>query len=341
MTEFPGADWERVWPSDVGFDVDGLAGAVRWLDEVSGERGYRLAIVKDGLLVGESRRGFSANESLRIASAAKSFYSNVLGIAVAEGKLPSVDAPVVEIYPEMMDVPEGEGPKEGRYAFPKDREITYRQLIGNTSGYMKPGEAPGEVFHYQTYGMNVVTHAVAKAYGLYDVSKPKASPGFEVLIKEKLADPIGATFDYSLTNFDLHAKARLGVFGYYCQMHARPLALARAGWLWCNYGRWRDVQVVAETWMRASVGVNPDIIEHEPEETWRYGYGFWTNAEGVQWPNLPRDGFTAAGAGGHYVSVFPSQGVVVVQNPGPYHNARPAGTVANGRFLEMVLEALR
>ena len=79
-----------------------------------------------------------------IASAAKSLYSNILGILVADGTLPSADELVVEHYPELMDVPEGFGPKAERYAFPKDRDITFRQLIGNTSGYMKPGEVPVE-----------------------------------------------------------------------------------------------------------------------------------------------------------------------------------------------------
>jgi CubicO group peptidase (beta-lactamase class C family) len=206
---------------------------------------------------------------------------------------------------------------------------------------MKPGELPGKVFHYQTYGMNILTHAVAKAYGLYDARDPEDSRGFGVLVQEKLAGAIGAIFSYSQTNFDLHAGARLGVFGYYCQIAAAPLDLARAGWLWANYGSWDGVQVVPEAWMRASVQVNPDIVAHEPESQWAYGYGFWTNAAGVLWSDLPRDGFTVAGAGGHYVTVFPAQRVAVVQNPGPSHGDHQGGAMANGEFLELVLGALR
>ncbi len=37
----------------------------------------------------------------------------------AEGAIPSADAPVADIYPEMMYVAEGEGPKPGRHAFAK------------------------------------------------------------------------------------------------------------------------------------------------------------------------------------------------------------------------------
>lgn len=92
--------------------------------------------------------------------------------------------------------------------------------------------------------------------------------------------------------------------------------------------------------MRASVRVNPDLRAHASEDAWTYGYGFWTNEAGQLWPDLPRDAFTASGAGGHYVTVFPSQALVVVQNPGPYHNAR-GGSTANGELLALVLEAVR
>jgi len=340
MTLYPSDTWACASPTDVGLSSDRLAAVEQWLEESAGETGYRFALVKDGLLVAQIHRGIDPSNHLSIASAAKSAYSNVLGIAVEEGVLPSADAPVVEIYPEMMDVAPDEGPKAGRHAFAKDAAITYRQLICNVSGYMKPGEEPGKVFHYQTYGMNVLTHAVAKAYGSYDISDPAGSPGFASLIETKIADPIGARFSYALTNFDLHAKAQLPIFGYYCQICTDPLDLARLGWLWCNWGAWRDRQVVPEAWVRESVKVNDFILVNEPEDRWVYGHGFWSNSRGVMWPDLPRDAFTAAGAGGHYVSVFPSQRLVVVQNPGPYDNLRKGARRANGDLLEMVLDAL-
>jgi CubicO group peptidase (beta-lactamase class C family) len=337
---YPQAAWAQVSPTEAGFDPEALGRARRWMDEHAPDTGYRLAIVRGGRLVLEAHRGILPQRRLPIASAAKAVYGNVLGIAVAEGRIPSPDAPVVETYPEMMDVPPGEGPKDGRHAFPKDRAITFRQLISNTSGYMKPGETPGAVFHYQTYGMNVLTHALAKRYGLYDVGDPKGAPGFQALVKEKIARPIGATWDYTLTNFDLHAKARLPIFGYYCQIHSDPRDLARLGWLWCQRGRWEDAPIVPEAWMRASVRVNPDLLAHCPPSEWQYGYGLWTNEHGQMWPDLPQDGFTASGAGGHYVTVFPSRDLVVVQNPGPYHRATGAAR-ANPALLRQILDAVR
>ena len=294
MARYPSDTWTCASPADVGVSSQRLAMVKPWLDANVGETGYRFALIKDGLLIAQYDRGIDPTADLSIASAAKSAYSNVLGIALAECVLASADAPVVDVYPEMMDVPPGEGPKDGRHAFGKDAAITYRQLICNVSGYMKPGEDPGKVFHYQTYGMNVLTHAVAKMYGLFDTDDPAGSPGFAQLIREKVADPIGANYSYSLTNFALHDRARLPIFGYYCQVCTNPLDLARLGWLWCNWGAWREIQVVPEDWMRESVKVNPYILANAPEDQWAYGHGFWSNQYGIMWPDLPRDAFTAA-----------------------------------------------
>ncbi|MBN1671364.1 MAG: serine hydrolase [Kiritimatiellae bacterium] len=340
---FPKADWEVVDPAEVGVDARKLNKAKEWLDANMSGAKYRVAVVREGYVIAQWRQGMGPDDKAHIASAAKSIYSNILGIAVAEGKLPSADAKVVDYYPEMMDVPEDGGPKPGRYAFEKDRAMTFRQLICNTSGYMKPDEEPGRVFHYQTYGMNILTHALAKIYGLFDVNDPEGSPGFKVLIDEKLAGPIGAQWVYKLNNFKLWPQARLPIFGYYCSVGTDPLDFARIGWLWCNDGRWEETQVIPEAWMRESVRVAPDIRANCPEDQWKYGHGIWSNEAGRLWPDLPADGFSACGAGGHFCSVFPSQGVVIVQNPGRYLTDEQARGQdrANGGLLQLVLDACR
>ena len=334
---YPDAQWQTITPEQAGFHSAKLEKARSWQEEKCGDSPFRFVIVRHGRLVLEWNRGMALDEKPRIASAAKSLYACVLGSVIADAKISSADEPVIDTYPELMDVPDGEGPKPGRHAFEKDRHITFRQLICNTSGYMKPGEEPGKVFHYQTYGMNILTHSLARLYGYYDVEDPEGSPGFKMLVEEKLANPIGAHFDYSLANFDLQEKARVPIFGYYCQVHTTPRDAARLGWLWCNRGRWEQEQVVSETWMREIVAVAPDILANSPEKDWVYGHGFWTNERGVLWPGLPRDGFSACGAGGHFITVFPSLELVIVQNPGYFGG--PGGR-ANPELLEIVLNSL-
>jgi CubicO group peptidase (beta-lactamase class C family) len=336
LKTFPGLDWARISADQAGFSGEGIVKVKTWLDEHPKPEDYRLVVVRGGRVVCELYSKIDPQVKLPIASAAKTIYANILGIAIGEERLPGLDARVIDYYPEMMDVPPGKGPKEGRYAFEKDREITFAQLISNTSGYMKPGEVPGKVFHYQTYGMNILTHALAKIYGYYDSHDPQNSPGFGRLVGEKIALPIGAAWDYHHTNFDLHADARLNIFGNYCQVYTNPLDFARLGWLWCCWGCWGDRQVIPEDWLRASVQVAPDILANCPPEQWQYGYGTWTNAKGRLAPDLPRELFTAAGAGGHYLSVYPSQELVIVQNPGPYSQ----GDHGNFELQKIVLDAI-
>ncbi len=147
-TIYPGAHWARISPTEAGFDPERFARIKRWLDDRVENGRYRVVIVRGGRLVAEWNCGIHRGAQLQLASATKSIFSCLLGIAIEEGKLASADAKIVDYYPEAMDVPEGEGPKPGRYALAKDHAMTFRQLISNTSGYMKLGEEPGKVFHY-------------------------------------------------------------------------------------------------------------------------------------------------------------------------------------------------
>ena len=334
-TIYPGAEWERCPPEKAGFRPAQLAGARRWLDTHVGDGRYRIAIVRGGRLVAEWNRGVGQDEQLWLASATKSVFSCILAIAIHEDRIVSADAKLADYYPQALEIPQAEGPKPGRYVFEKDHAITFRQLISNTSGYMKPGEEPGKVFHYQTYGMNVLTHAISTTYGLYDPADPEGSPGLRVLVDEKLRIPMDATWGYYLSNFDLHSQARIAVFGYYDGIKATALDMARLGWLWRNWGRWREKQLVPEEWLREATQTAPDIRANCPREQWKYGYAFWTNDQGQLWPSLPHDSYAASGAGSQHIWVCPSLDLVVVQSPGLWQDQEENDT----GLLRLIVDA--
>ena len=103
------------------------------------------------------------------------------------------------------------------------------------------------------------------------------------------------------------------------------------------------MQVVPEDYLRQATVTNDDIRANEPEEKWCYGHGFWVNDHGVQWPDLPRDSFAAAGAGAKHIWVCPSLGLVVVQNPGlwdQFREQREQKLDQNGT-LARIVDALR
>lgn len=313
---FPGAEWEWRDPQELGFSAEKLERFGAWFAEEAGDSSYRLVIARNGYLVAEWGQGFPVDKQINQSSAGKSFYSCLLGIAAEEGVISGLDARAVDYYPEMMEVGEKEGPKPARYAFEKDRDITFRQLICNTSGYMKPGEEPGKVFHYQTFGMNILTNGLATACGLYDSRDPDRLPGCAQLMVDKLRDPIDGDWSHFYTDFDHPPQAKKNIFGHSLRVSATARDTARAGHLWLNYGNWNGVQVVPEAYLREATITNPDILANEPEENWRYGHGFWVNDRGRQWPALPRNSFAAAGAGAKLVWVCPQLGLVVSQNPG-------------------------
>ena len=315
---FPRKEWNFSKPNEVGINQDKLDKARKFQLEQAGNRPYRILIVRYGKIVAEWNSGIDPAKKAAQASASKSTFSSVLGIAIEEGVIRSENDRVVDYYPEMLDVPSGQGPKKGRYAFTDNEEITFKQLIGNTSGYMKPAEAPGKVFNYQTFGMNVLTHAVASAYSLYKTANPLQGAGFGTLTEWKIRNPIEGSWSWVYKNFKLHTKARIEVFGYMTvyQMTARDMA--RIGWLWLNRGNWNGAQIIPSDWIDKATKVSDEIIANEPLKRHVYGLGFWCNNQGQVWPDLPSVSFAASGAGNQHIWVCPSLDLVVVQSPGTY-----------------------
>ena len=315
---WPGDDWQVAEPEELGLDREKLAEAGRFQAADAGDRPYRILTARHGKIAAEWIFRVDPLEKAPQASASKSTFSSVLGIAVQEGVIKSENDRVAHYYPEMLDIALGQGPKEGRHAFPDNDGITFRQLIGNTSGYMKPGEPPGKVFNYQTFGMNILTHAVASAYNLYKTSEPERGAGFGTLTEWKIRNPISASWSWEYGNFDLPEDARTDVFGYFTGYRMTPRDMARLGWLWLNHGNWNGVQVVPSSWLGQATKVSSEILENEPVERHVYGLGFWCNDQAQVWPDLPVDSFAASGAGNQHIWVCPSLDLVVVQSPGTY-----------------------
>lgn len=180
---------------------------------------------------------------------------------------------------------------------------------------MGVGEEPGQVFHYQTIGMNILTNGIATIYGLYDGSDSDRLPGCGKLIGDYIRDPIQATWSYSFTDFDHPPRAKKNILGNSLRVVATARETARTGHLWLNWGSRNGEQVVQEAYLREVTFTNRFILEQELEENWKYGHGFWVNDHGKQWRDLPRDSF----AGAKHIWVCPRLGLVVSQSPGTWN----------------------
>ena len=100
--------WTVSTPAEHGLDPDAVA-ELYWragqLDSI-----YSLLVVKDGALVGEEYYHVGHPEQLALMqSAAKSITGALVGIAIEDGCLPSVDEPMMTYFPELADRLEGLG----------------------------------------------------------------------------------------------------------------------------------------------------------------------------------------------------------------------------------------
>ena len=340
---FPEENWLRGNAEELGLSKAGLAAVREWLATAAGARAYNVLLLRDGWLVGEWHAGLDPEARFPLRSASKSAYTLLLGIAVKEGLVASLETPVVDVYPEMMSVGEHEGPKPGRYAHPANRGITFRHLAGNTSGYLKPNEPPGKVFHYQTFGMNVLSNAVATAYGLYDSRDPARLPGAAQLVAEKIREPIGGGWEHAYFDFDYTDRpaAKIGIFGHGLHLVANAHDAARLGHLWLNEGRWNGRSVVPRDYLAMATRTNAEIIAHGSVHHRKYGLGFWVNDHGELWADLPRDIFGAWGANAIYVWVSPALRLVMVMCPAPWDDVEDEAErrVLEAAFIRRVLAA--
>ena len=80
---FPGAEWELAKPDEVGLDPGRLEAAQTWHSDRAGEQPYRVVVVRAGRLVAEWEQGMATDKQRGMASATKSLFSCVLGIAIA------------------------------------------------------------------------------------------------------------------------------------------------------------------------------------------------------------------------------------------------------------------
>jgi len=117
-------DWQVSTPAEQGLDaklVDELYRNAARLDTL-----YALLVVKNGHVVAEGyfHEG-SVDQLFKRASVTKSYTSALVGIALEEGHLSSVDQKMLGFFPEIAD----------RILDPRKKQITIRQLLRMRGGY--------------------------------------------------------------------------------------------------------------------------------------------------------------------------------------------------------------
>ncbi|HWW66119.1 MAG TPA: serine hydrolase [Sphingomonadaceae bacterium] len=270
-----------------------------------------LLVMKDGKIVSEIYRN-NTNERTRFMgwSMTKSFTSVLVGCALAEGRIKSLDDQIVAYLPELK----GSG-YDG---------VTIRQILAMRSGvdyeerydFDKPGAAarnhiaaliknaarfadaartvkrlhkPGEVFQYKTLDTAVLGWLIERVSGGSTISAYMA---------QRLWEPLGAEADGF---FIMDGPPGVGREFNGAGFNATLRDYARFGLMMLNNGRANGHQIVSPEWVRESTRPSG------PSDAARGGYG-------LQWWLLGDKGaYSAIGLQGQYIYVDPATRTVVVK----------------------------
>jgi len=157
-------------------------------------------------------------------------------------------------------------------------------------------------------------------------------------IEEDIAGPIGMQ-DFSaedgtyITGDDSIHPA------YPFRITARDLA--RFGLLMLNEGQWNGREIIPRDWVRQSTRYHSDAALYGSDG---YGYMWWVARDHNKYPHLPNvtlpeGGYSARGAGGHYLLILPTHNMVIVHRVNTDIKGNAVAKTEFGALLNLILEA--
>lgn len=261
-------------------------------------------IIKNDTIVYEKYfNGFEPDSIRTIFSVSKAFTSALIGIAINEGFIKSVNQLVSDFIPSFKS--------NG-----KDK-MTINNLLNMTSGLsendyddiLKIGlfyysrnqnrraertklrYKPGTKFQYSSITTQLLGICLEKA-----TKKP-----FETYFKEKIWEPMGMEYNA------LSSKDDKGFHKYFGGISANPKDLAKFGLLYLKKGNWFGKQIVPKEWVEATA--KRDTIQGKSTS---YTNCFWLDTYPLE-NEFNKSDFFAGGYGGQIVYVNPENNTIIIR----------------------------
>jgi len=279
-----------------------------------------LLVLKDGKIVYERYLlGADAQSLLTSWSMSKSFTSTLVGFAIGDGLIASVDDPIDKYVPGMkgsgfegvpikavLQMSSGVDFVEDYDRAESDSNILWASTIAyNTRpvtdflAKAKHGKPPFEAFNYS--GLDTL----ALGWLVNSVTGKSLSD----YLSEKVWAPLGMEAD---ANWNLDGKGSDAHEIAFCCLNATLRDYARFGQFLANNGAWGGKQLLPEGWVaEATHPDRPQVLPGKLHEGWTLGYQY-------QWwvfPGTGKDaigGFTAQGINGQFLYVDPEENLVIV-----------------------------
>jgi CubicO group peptidase (beta-lactamase class C family) len=232
---------------------------------------------------------------------AKSLLSILIGCAIDDGYIESVNQPVTDYVPELrangfdkvtlrhlLQMTSGMDYEESDSPFGLQARFYYGENLEEMLLDLKLRHSPGVYFDYKS-GENQLLGLI--------LSRALPSMTITEYTQARIWEPLGMEYD-GLWSVD-HEPG--GLEKTFCCLAARSRDYAKIGRLYLNGGNWNGQQIVSSAWVRESTRL--DISDGSSAE---YQYQWWL-------PDAYGTDFMAVGLLGQYVYVSPKHDVIIVR----------------------------
>jgi len=240
--------------------------------------------------------GFDESSKSNSFSIAKSFVSGLLGKAIMDGHIQSLDQPLGDFFPQYKDTKTTVGDLSSMSSGLDWDESYYSPFSITTKAYFYDDlnemmleldivDEPGKEYNYLSGSTQLLAMVIEKATG------KKTADYFS----ESFWQPLGAEQD-ALWQID---SEKNGMVKAYCCFASNARDFARFGKLYKDHGKWQNQQLLDSAFVAKSIRPR---FEGAP-----YGYGFWLGSF------QEKDFFVMRGHLGQYVIVIPEDNLIIVR----------------------------
>jgi CubicO group peptidase (beta-lactamase class C family) len=330
--EWPVPDWKTGDPADHGMDATRLQEAASYAGE---EDSQCMIVAKDGVIIGEWYWGITPDTKVKNWSVAKSYAATVVGAAIDDGYLDSLESPIADYVEEwqgtdkeVVNIHDMLSMSSG-LRFGLFRDNVLMALSGNMTRRALNNRLthdPGELWEYNNHTVQVAEPLLRAATGM--------SP--QDYATERLWEPMGMDVNWE--------EDRQGQAAMYMNAKASCRDQLKFGYMYLRQGCWDGEQLLSREFVDAATSPSTEMNQG-------YGYWWWLNGgtptldsvsfephpDGMLHPGAPEDNFCAVGLGNQFIEVMPSLDMVVVRiGFAPQENLTLWQT--EGAVLEALLE---
>jgi len=295
----------RPWAQATKYNQYSLA--PQYLNYAESMQSCAFLVIKDDSLQFEKYWEKYTKDSISNSfSMGKTVVSILLGIAIKEGKIQSVDQPVSDFLPQYKDGFAG--------------KMTIKNLVTMSSGfnfdepYKDPFGSPAKAYYGDDLEGLVKDYAVVKEPGKVFEYRSGTTLILSALLKKALGKSI-SDYDEEKLWGAIHAEHEAlwnldhenGDEKSFSSYYATARDFARIGKLYLDSGRVDGKQIVPEDYVMASIQPAKLIDELDQKPLERYGYAWWLATY------KGHKVFSPIGLNGQYVICVPDYNLIIVR----------------------------